>query len=249
MASAGCGKTSTLKNSQNQPNYNSITSGGKGRQYLLRLPANYDNKHPYRLVLGFHGATGKGSDVAPSYFGLFDLSNGSTIFAAPDAVGGIWSSGPDVTLVDDMLTQLEADLCIDTTRIELEGFSQGGAMAFTLACARPKVFRAAVVHSGGGLAMPSTCQPIAYFSSLGQVESSAGQTMTSDFFAKADSCTVEPLAKAPSGGHLCSDYKNCSAGHPVRWCPYDGGHTPSPGDQGKSSSWMPQEVWTFLRQF
>jgi poly(3-hydroxybutyrate) depolymerase len=166
--SAGCGKTPTLKSSASgAKNYNSITSGGKSRQYLLRLPANYDNKHPYRLILGFHGAGGNGSQVAPSYFGLFELSSGSTIFAAPDAVDGLWSSAQDVTLVDDMLKQIGDDLCIDTTRIELEGFSMGGAMAYTLVCARPNVFRAAVAHSPGGLSKPSTCQPVAYFSSLG----------------------------------------------------------------------------------
>ncbi len=248
--SSGCGKTPTLKNSAgNTFSYNSITSGGQNRQYLLRLPANYDNQHAYRLVLGFHGATGNATNLAPTYFGLFDFSNGSTVFLAPDAVGGFWSSDQDVTLVEDILKQVEADLCIDATRVELEGFSQGGAMAFTLACALPNVFRAAVVHSGGGLAMPTNCQPIAYLSSLGQQENNLGQTMTSDFFATADGCTIETLPKAPSGGHLCSDYKGCSAGHPVRWCPYDGGHTSSPNDSGQSTSWMPKEVWSFLSQF
>jgi len=251
--SAGCGRTPSLKNSPSTTtfNYNTITSGGASRRYILRWPTNYDSSHPYRLILGFHGATGNGGQVAgnPAYFGLFDLSNSSTIFVAPDAVGGIWSAAQDVVFVDDILKQVEADLCIDTTRVELEGFSQGGAMAYTLACARPNVFRAAVVHSGGGLPLPTTCQPIAYFSSLGQQENTQGQTMTSDFFARSDACTIETLPKAPTGGHLCSDYKGCTAGHPVRWCPYDGGHTPSPTDSGQRTSWMPQEVWTFLSQF
>ena len=44
------------------------------------------------------------------------------------------------------------DPCIDTSRVELEGFSQGGAMAWNLACLRPGTFRAAVGHSSGGLA-------------------------------------------------------------------------------------------------
>jgi poly(3-hydroxybutyrate) depolymerase len=245
--SAGCGKTPTLKSSSSSPNYNTITSGGKTRQYLLRLPANYDNNHPYRLILGFHGATGSARDVGPSYFGLFDRSNGSTVFAAPDAVGGIWSAAQDTTLVDDMLEQIEGDLCIDKTRVEVEGFSQGGAMAITLACARPNVFRVALIHSAGGLPVPSTCQPVAWLSTLGN--DGSGQTMTSDFFARTAGCTVETLPRPPSGGHLCSDYKGCSAGHPVRWCPYDGGHTPSHVDSGQRESWVPAEVWTFLSQF
>lgn len=245
MKSAGCGKMRTLQNG-----VGSVLSGGKSRKYTLHVPDDYDDGHPYRLILSFHGATGNSGQVAPSYFGLWSLSGGSTIFIAPDAVGGFWSADDDVTFVDDILKQVTADLCIDTSRIELEGFSQGGAMVWTLACARPNVYRAAVVHSGGGLARPASCQPIAFMSSLGQQESGgAGQTSNSDFFAMQNGCTVETLAKATRGGHACSDYKDCSAGHPTRWCDYDGGHTPSPNDAGQDMSWMPQEVWTFLSQF
>ncbi|WP_437966019.1 PHB depolymerase family esterase [Sorangium sp. So ce260] len=245
VKSAGCGKTRTLQNGAG-----AVLSGGKSRKYTLHVPEDYDAGHPYRLILSFHGATGNSGQVAPSYFGLWSLSGGSTIFIAPDAVGGFWSADDDVTFVDDILEQVTADLCIDTSRIALEGFSQGGAMAWTLACARPNVYRAAVVHSGGGLARPASCQPVAFMSSLGQQESGgAGQTSNSDFFAMQNGCTVETLAKAPRGGHACSDYKDCSSGHPTRWCDYDGGHTPSPNDAGQDMSWMPQEVWTFLSQF
>jgi poly(3-hydroxybutyrate) depolymerase len=178
------------------------------------------------------------------------LANNSTIFIAPDGTGGLWSNtnGEDVTFTDDILKQVEADLCIDTSRIELEGFSMGGAMTITLLCQRPGVFRAGAAHSAGGQALPTTCQPVPYFASLGSQEA-GGQTSTADSFAKWNGCTAETMPKAPSGGHVCSDFKGCSAGHPVRWCPFDGGHTPSPTDSGKSSTWMPQEVWKFLSQY
>ena len=240
VPSAGCGKTSALKNN----GYNTLGS----RQYYLRLPATYDNNHPHRLILGLHGATGKGTDVAPGFWGLYALSNGSTIFIAPDASGGLWSAASDTTFVDDILKAVEADLCIDTSRVMLEGFSQGAAMSWTLACSRPNVFRAVVGHSGGGVANPTTCQPVAYMGS-GGLQENVTQTTQTDQFAKWDACTVETFAKAPTGGHACYDYKACSVGHPVRWCPYDGPHTPSPTDSGKSTSWMPSEVWPFMSQF
>jgi poly(3-hydroxybutyrate) depolymerase len=214
------------------------------------VPEDYDKEHPYRLILGFHGATGNGSQVAPSYFGLWDLAQGSTIFIAPDAVGGFWSADDDVTLVDDIVEQVEADLCIDKNRIALEGFSMGGALVWTVACARPGVFSAAVVHSGGGLPRPASCEPVPFMSSLGSQESGGvGQVSNSDFFAESNGCTVETLPKAPNDGHACSNYEGCPAGQPVRWCDYDGGHTPSPTDLGQSTSWMPEEVWDFVTQF
>lgn len=242
MKSGGCGKMRTLQDGNHM-----VQSGGAQRSYTLRAPANYDNTHPYRLMLGFHGAGGKSSDIAPSYFGLWELSEGSTIFAAVDAVGGLWKAEADTTMVEDLLEQLEADLCIDTAHIGIEGFSQGGAMVWTLACALPGRFSVAVVHSGGGLPMPASCQPIPFFSALGN--DGSGQGMSSDFFAKTNGCTVETLPLPPTGGHVCADYKGCSAGHPTRYCDYDGPHTASHVDSGQSKSWVPPEVWNFVKQF
>ena len=261
VPSAGCGKTPTLQNSPGTTkNYNKVASG---RQYLLRLPDNYDNNKPYRLILSYHWATGSASQVfdcttegincyttQSPFFGLLALANNTTIFIAPDGTGGLWSNtgDADVTFTDDILKQVEADLCIDTSRVELEGFSMGGAMAMTLVCERPGVFRAVATHSAGGQPKPTSCQPIPYFASLGSQES-GGQTSTADFFATSNGCTIETLPKAPTGGHVCSDYKGCSTGHPVRWCPFDGGHTPSPRDSGQNTTWMPKEVWSFLSQY
>jgi hypothetical protein len=240
--SAGCGKQRTL-----QDGNRSVQSGGTQRTYVLRVPTDYDNNHPYRLMLGFHGANGKGSDVAPSYFGLWSLSQGSTIFAAPDAVSGLWSASADTAMVTALVDQLSNDLCIDTSRIAIEGFSQGGAMVWTLACALPGKFRLAIVHSGGGLPMPQSCEPIPFFSALGT--DGSGQGMSSDFFARTNGCTVETLPSAPTGGHACTNYQGCDAGFPTRWCDYDAGHTPAAVDAGQSMSWVPQEVWTFVQQF
>jgi poly(3-hydroxybutyrate) depolymerase len=254
--SAGCGKTPTLKNSPSNSNFaqNQLTVNGKSRQFIIRWPDDYKNDHPYRLILGLHGATGKGGDVASAsnsegpYFGLWDLAKGSTIFIAPSAEGGLWNATNDTAFVSAILKAVEDDLCIDTSRIMAEGFSQGAAMSWTLGCSLEGVFRAVIGHSGGGVANPSKCQPIAYFGSGGTKEN-VTQTTQSDQFARWDGCTVESFGAAPSGSHACHDYKGCSAGHPVRWCPFDGPHTPSPADSGKTASWMPSEVWPFVSQF
>ena len=153
-----------------------------------------------------------------------------------------------MAFTDEILKQVEADLCIDTSRIELEGFSMGGAMVNTLVCTHPGVFRAVAAHSAGGQPLSTTCQPIPYFASLGSQEA-GGQTSTADAFAKTNGCTIQTLAKPTTGSHVCSMYPDCSAGHPVRWCPFDGGHTPSPRDSGQSMTWMPKEVWSFLSQY
>jgi poly(3-hydroxybutyrate) depolymerase len=249
VPSPGCGKTPALKKSGSS-NFtpNTLSVAGTSRQFVIRWPDNYDNTHAYRLHLTLHGYGGSYSETAGNYFGLWSLSNNTTIFIALSAISTDWRTGDNLAYVDAVLKAVEEDLCIDTSRVTLEGFSQGAAMSWTLACSRPGVFRAAVGHSGGGVTNPTKCDPVPYMGS-GGLQESVTQTTQTDQFAKWNGCTVETFAKAPTGGHACYDYKGCPAGFPVRWCNYDGPHTPSPTDSGKSSSWMPSEVWPFLTQF
>jgi poly(3-hydroxybutyrate) depolymerase len=249
-ASTGCGKTPTLKNSSSSTTFtpNTVTASGTSRQYVIRWPTNYDNAHPYRLHLTLHGYGGSYSETAGSYFGLWSLSNNTTIFIALSATGGDWGTGNNLVYVDEVLKAVEADLCIDTSLVTLEGFSQGAAMSWTLACSRPGVFRAAVGHSGGGVTNPTSCKPIPYFGS-GGLQESVTQTTQTDQFARWNGCTITTLPTATTGKHVCTNYTGCPAADPVRWCSYDGPHTPSPTDSGQSTSWMPQEVWGFLSAF
>ena len=52
-ATAGCGTAPTLTNGTH-----TIFSGGQNRSFILRLPNNYDQNHPHRLIFGFHWLNG-----------------------------------------------------------------------------------------------------------------------------------------------------------------------------------------------
>lgn len=258
-----------LKNSPGTTiNYNKITSAGLSRQYILRYPPNYDSSHPYRLILAYHWYTGSASQVfdcntesikcyttQSPFFGLWNLANNSTIFVAPDGIDAGWANtnGRDLALTDDILKEVEADLCIDTSRVFANGFSYGGAMTAMLACQRADVFRAVAVYAGGISGMSGACTgttPIAYYGATGTQDSGypGGQTAV-QHFAQVNGCTSQALPTPPTGGHTCLSFQGCAAGHPVRWCPFDDIHTPSPRDRNQSATWQPQEVWSFLTQF
>src|SRR5690349_485091 len=158
-ATAGCGRAPALTSGTH-----TIQSSGQNRTYILRVPDNYDSNHPYRLIFGFHWNGGTANDVDSggtdgynwSFYGLrrlADNAGNTTVFVAPQGINNAWanSNGQDVTFVDDMLRQIEAGLCIDTTQVFSSGFSYGGAMSYALACARPTVFRAVAVYSGANL--------------------------------------------------------------------------------------------------
>ncbi len=264
-ASPGCGKAPTLTSGNH-----TIQSSGQNRSYILRLPANYDMNRQYRLVFGFHWRGGTANDVDSggtdgynwSYYGLrrlADSAGGGTIFVAPQGIGNGWanSGGQDVTFVDDMLRQLQAGLCIDTTQIFAGGFSYGGGMSYALACARANVFRAVAVYSGAQLSgCAGGTQPIAYMGIHGLTDNvlniSLGRGLR-DTFVRNNGCTPQnpPEPAQGSRSHIVTAYSGCRSGYPVVWAAFDGGHTPGPIDGGGDGwrTWTSGEVWRFFTQF
>ncbi|WFE43205.1 cellulose binding domain-containing protein [Verrucosispora sp. WMMD1129] len=264
-ATAGCGKTPTLRSGTH-----TIQSSGKNRSYILRVPDNYNNNHPYRLVFGFHWLNGSATDVATgqtvqrdtwAYYGLLPLSNNSTIFVAPQGLNSGWanSGGEDVTFVDDMLRQIEGDLCVETTQRFALGFSYGGAMSYAVACARPNIFRAVAVYGGAQLSGCSGgTQPVAYFGAHGIRDSvlniSNGRSLR-DRFVRNNGCTAQNPPEPSQGSltHRSTTYSGCTSGYPVVWAAFDEGHIAAPqdgapGDSG-SRTWLPGETWRFFTQF
>ncbi len=258
--SAGCGKTRTLTDGRK-----TIQSGGN-REYILRVPGDYDNTKPYRLIIAYHWLSGNATQVAEGgnggstedpYYGLWDLAENSTIFVAPEGLDAGWanSGGRDVALTDAILDQIQNDLCIDTTRIFATGFSYGAGMSYALACARADVFRGVVLYAGAQL---SGCDggntPIAYMHVHGVNDSvlniSQGRQLR-DHFVTVNGCTPQnPTDPAGnSGTHTCTSYQGCSEGHPLRWCAHGGDHNPTEKDSGQSKSWVPGEAWEFISQF
>ena len=173
-----------------------------------------------------------------------------TIFVAPQGINNGWanSGGQDVTFVDDMLRQLEAGLCVDTTQVFSSGFSYGGAMTYALACARPTVFRAVAVYSGANLSGCSGgTQPVAYIGLHGLRDNvlpiSSGRALR-DTFVRNNGCTPQNPPEPANGSltHIVTTYSGCRAGYPVVWAAFDGaGHDPGPIDGCTCDGW---QTWT-----
>ncbi|MEO3807370.1 RICIN domain-containing protein [Sphaerisporangium sp. B11E5] len=263
-ATAGCGKTPTLRSGTH-----TIQSSGKSRSYILRIPDNYDNTRPYRLIFAFHWRGGTMNDVASggtsgapwAYYGLMQLSNNSAILVSPQGIGNGWanSGGEDVTFVDDMIRLFDADLCIDTTQRFATGFSYGGGMSYSLACSRATVFRAVAVFSGAQLSGCSGgTQPIAYMGLHGISDNvlsiSQGRSLR-DRFVRNNGCTAQNPPEPASGSrtHITTTYSGCRAGYPVVWAAFDNGHMPGPVDgtyaESGITTWTKGEVWRFFSQF
>ena len=57
------------------------------------------------------------------------------------------------------------------------------------------------------------------------------------------------------GDEVCYDFEGCKAGYPVKVCTFDGPHTPSSIDDGKTvgedglKAFIPPLAWKFISQF
>jgi len=258
--SAGCGKNPTITSQS----YN-IQVNGKQRQYIMKLPDNYDKNRAYRLIFTWHQLGGSaikivnGEDpnkggVLP-YYGLPPLANNSAIFVVPNGLSNGWGNagGEDVTFFDSMVKTVEADLCVDTTLRFSTGFSYGGAMSYALACARPKDIRAVAVISGSLLSgCTGGSDPVAYYGQHGTSDSvlnvSGGRAIR-DNFVRNNGCTAIQEPQPQGAKSVKTVYSGCKTGYPITWVIHNGDHNPSQVDSGSSTPFAPKNTWDFFSQF
>lgn len=83
--SSGCGSTNFPASADMM-----MDVSGSMREYIVKLPANYDANKPYRLILAFHGLGGTAMQIASGfgggYYGLEQRAMGSAIFIAPQGL-------------------------------------------------------------------------------------------------------------------------------------------------------------------
>ncbi|KAK8030994.1 Cellulose-binding family ii protein [Apiospora arundinis] len=205
--SAGCGKNAISSGTK------SINVNGKNRQYILRVPNNYNSNRQYKLIFAFHWVGGTMQDISSggtdrelwSYYGMQRTANESAILVAPQGLNNGWgnSGGEDLKFVDAMVSSLKADLCVDEKQLYSIGFSYGGSMSYSIACSRAKTFRGVAVMSGGQL---SGCDggndPIAYLGIHGISDGTlniAGGRSLRDRFVKNNGCTAASPPEPPPG--------------------------------------------------
>ncbi|MFC1960824.1 alpha/beta hydrolase family esterase [Chloroflexota bacterium] len=122
---------------------------GLERSYTLVIPDSYDGSAPVPLLIALHPSASSGRAMA-ALTGLDDAANGEGFIAVfPDSVGPIWGEDyTDDTLADDvgfisaLIEQLAEEYTIDRGRVRVVGWSNGGLLAYRLACEVPDLFDA-----------------------------------------------------------------------------------------------------------
>jgi poly(3-hydroxybutyrate) depolymerase len=289
--SLGCGKNSTLQATKSVENGQrfEMKVNGETRSFYMTLPKNYDNKKPYKVLFAMHCYGSNGEDFVhhtpdydhpTPYYGqqVLDKEN-NYIFVSPDAVGGMWNKGrADHIFFDQMLTLIENNYCIDTSRVFLTGFSFGAMFSNSLAHYFQDRVRAVAVYAVAdyNIWLPQDDHiekklPIAWMNVHGQKDGRCNYDRAKNSAlvrilknnGKADengnftdASAEKPQENEGNTGHVCYDFKTVDPRFPVKFCSWPGDHQWTAHDYGNMSvgwgweqTWVPEEVHKFLEQF
>ena len=135
------------------------------RWYLLTTPSQDDGKTPLPLVLDIHGLL-EGAVIQAKMSQLSaSADQHGFVLATPQGSGTPlhWDvkpdlkANPDLEYMTALLDQVEAEQCIDTSRVYATGLSNGAFMSSILACTMADRF--AAVAPVSGVIRPTTCDP------------------------------------------------------------------------------------------
>ena len=258
--SKGCGKDNTLKN------YFKFKGGGIEHEVYLDLPENYDKNKPYRLVFGMHCMGGSAQNVAKNehYYGYRDKDKKNTIFVAPhgytDQMPWRCGDNKDHLFFDEILTYLNENLCVDTSRVFSSGLSFGAMYSNSLAQTFQHRLRGVVVFATADQVIyipKNSGKPIAWMGTVGLSDGTCPPSMgrsARDRILRNNGpeghtdCTSEKATEfSGGGGHVCYDYKTVDPRFPVKWCTFNGGHQWDMRENGKL--WASDIGWEFITQF
>ena len=281
--SKGCGTTSKLQKTKSVENGDrfEMRVGSDNREYFITLPKNYDNKKPYKLLFAMHCMGSNAEDFVhhspdqdhPSpYYGQQKLdTEGNYIFVSPrgDTDGMPWSvsSDKDHKFINQLLTTLEENYCIDTSRVFMTGFSFGAMVTNSMAQDMQDRLRAVAVYATAdyNIYLPKNKGlPIAWMAVHGKNDGTCQYNRARDSALKrilknngkadADGNFTDASAEKPKevggSGHLCYDFTTVDERFPVKFCSWNGQHQWTAYDNGNwQNTWVPQEVHKFFEQF
>ncbi|HEX6030402.1 MAG TPA: PHB depolymerase family esterase [Tepidiformaceae bacterium] len=223
-----------------------VSSGRIERSYLLHLPPSYDGKTPAPVVIAFHGYDSNPEQME-RLTGLNEAADAAgMVTVVPSGTGQnlAWNveqfpnAPDDVDFVGNLVKTLEKYFCVDSQRIYLAGFSNGGAMAYLAACLLPGKFAAIGVVGGYTrciadvplIAIHGTADPSVPYDGFVPVAGAAAYPMIPQLAtarAEANGCQPQPQLSDPAPDVRLSTFTGCpeGEGQVQLYAVEGGGHT------------------------
>jgi polyhydroxybutyrate depolymerase len=146
---AGCGDKPAPPTTEPPPRGSSSASlsvAGQERTYRLYVPPDLSLASPVALVVMLHGGFGSAEQAERAYGWNRQADQDGFVVTYPDGFGRAWSVGggccgesgrdgvDDVGFVTEMVANVGTRVPVDPARIYATGMSNGGMMAYRLAC-------------------------------------------------------------------------------------------------------------------
>jgi polyhydroxybutyrate depolymerase len=183
---------------------------GGDRPAELKTPEMLTEGKKYPLVVVLHGFGANGF-VQTAYFGLGDLpTEDKALLIAPDGTPNstgklFWNADTaccdfegqmpnDVAYIGGLIDDISADWPVDKSQVFVLGHSNGGYMAYRMACERADVIAAIGSLAGNASSAPSACTPsqkvnvVHLHGTLDSVVPYSGATPSVDQWAGKNGC-------------------------------------------------------------
>ena len=296
----GCVRGTELRSAAGAPEPDEALAGidivatldvdGRPRSYRLHVPAGLDPSAPSALVVALHGGGGNGANMQVK-IGLDAVADRESFLVAnPDGSGRLdgylltWNAGnccgyaldervDDTAFLRAMVEAISRTHSIDPRRVYATGMSNGGMMAYRLACEAADLF-AAVAPVAGALNL-EPCEPSERVSVLAihgtadqhvlfeggapaitvdshsRVDHSVHHAVT--FWAARNGCALQ-ATQTHAGSVIHDVYPGCEAGSAVELIAIEGGGHAWPGavkfspqgDEPSQAVNASEAIWAFF---
>lgn len=236
--SAGCGtQASESKGSW-------VGTSVNGRDYDVHLPDNYDPSQAYPVIMLLHGCGSYTNNVP-----MENVAGDEAILLRGEGSrnDGCWMDGADTAdmdYIDDMLEDINARFCADTSRVFAVGYSSGSWVVNQFSCVRAGVFRGLASVTGGepplGQCSGDPTARIFIHDAGDGSNLIAWSREARDRMLDANECD-DPPTTAAYDPNPCVSYNGCLEDHPLVWCETNGqGH-------GRQDGFAPGVFWDFFQ--
>lgn len=290
----GCGKENDQDNTEKVYRLEGILAvDGRERTYLLNLPLTYYEQSGFSLLIAMHGGGGSGTQFETSSRLTQKANVENFVVVYPDGVKGTgaigartWNAGTccgyavennidDVKFITQLIDHLIKNYKINSKKVYATGHSNGGMMAYRLACeASNKI--AAIAPNGCTMVVTQPCNParavpvlhmhsaldenVPYGGGWGNGVSGTYMPPLDSVFtvwSSKNACTTKAKVVVNNSQYKLTQWTDCSNNTAIQYyLTQDGGHAWPGGLPGTLSGDKPSQainandlLWDFFRQY